>query len=71
MSKMRDIPWIGIFLKMLFIYDPHTHQKLMIEEDAIMARYQEFHDWKIWESTTGNPKVSEWYKERTRKEPPE
>ena len=46
----------------IFIYDPFTHQKLLIDEETLVADYRLYHDWKVYQSFTGNPKVSDWIK---------
>lgn len=47
---------------LIFIYDRFTHQKLLIDEETLVKDYRQYHDWLVYESFTGNPKVSDWLK---------
>jgi len=47
---------------MILIYDRFTRQKLLITEEGLIQDYKQFHDWYVYESMTGNSKVSEWVK---------
>jgi hypothetical protein len=49
---------------LIFIYDPFTHQKLLIDEETLTKNFQDYWDWKVYESYTGNPTVKAWLQKK-------
>jgi hypothetical protein len=46
----------------ILIYDRFTHQKLLIDEETLVADYRQYHDWYVYENFTDNPTVADWLK---------